>query len=156
MDPIGPWYSTYNRMATTTPGIISSFQTTTPSSNQLSSSVTETGPSTSPSILLQTTSNSTTTLAGQQSPFSPEGFINTPSAAGYDVFSPFFNQSGKESPQYGAQHTQQGSNTQAISNSKPNSPVESDIPPLRNNYTSPEQNEVRIFLLYSIFFYYYH
>lgn len=151
MDPAGPWYTSYNRLATT-PGMISTFQTTTPSSNQLSSSVTQTGTSASSSVVLQESANSTATLAGQQSPFNPGGFITTSSAVGYDVFSPsFFNQSNKETnSNYVAHHVQPVAGTQAAANSKPNSPEESDIPSLRNNYTSPEQNEVRIFVTVTI------
>lgn len=66
--------------------------------------------------------------------------MTSSTTSSYEVFSPFFNHQNKETSNYVAQ----SAGSQPLTNSKPNSPAESDISSLRNNYTTPEQNEVRI------------
>ena len=155
MDPIGPWYATYNRPTTT--GITSTFQSSpTNTSVDLTSHLltptavnTETVPSTTVStLLLQTAAPTAVTLAGQPSPFNPGGFLSTPTAVGYDVFTPFFPHSNsKQTTHYVSHNAQPITRAQVVTTSKPGSPVESDIPALRSNYASPQQSDVRIFFI---------
>lgn len=151
MDPVGPWYSSYNRLADPS-GISNTFQTTTSTStdrasNQLARATEDiqTGTSTTTPQLLVQAAHTTPTLAGQPSPFNPGGFLSSP-GTGYDVFSPFFHHSNpKQTTHYGAQHAQPIDRAQAVTTSKPSSPVESNISSMRSNYASPPQNDVRIF-----------
>jgi hypothetical protein len=151
MDPIGPWYATFNRLAAPA-GIISTFQNATanastdPVGHQLSAVAVnaQTVPSTTASqILLQTGSPTAVTLAGQSASFNPGGFLASSSVVGFDTFVPFsHHKNPKETLHYAPQLTQPITTAQVVTISKPSSPVQSDIPALRNNFASPQPNEV--------------
>ncbi|KAM0729784.1 Glutamine and serine-rich protein 1 [Formica fusca] len=142
MDPIGPWYTSYNRL--TASGTTGTFQTTTPTTtsdfvpHHLATAVTQAVPSTTTSQLLLQAAHTTATLAGQPSPFNPGGFL-TPPPVGYEVFSPLFHHPNTKQAHYVTQHRQALAQAQAVSVSKQNTTNESDIPTLRENYSSAHQ-----------------
>ncbi|XP_063978582.1 uncharacterized protein LOC135163252 isoform X2 [Diachasmimorpha longicaudata] len=87
MDPVGPWYASYNRLPPTTGtypgGSTPDFLPHQP-------------PSTSTPLLLQ--SHPSSTLAGQPT-FNPSGFLTPPSVS-YEVFTPLFHPSPPKQPHY--------------------------------------------------------
>ncbi|XP_076619480.1 uncharacterized protein LOC143340929 isoform X2 [Colletes latitarsis] len=141
MDPVGPWYASYNRFATGS--ATSTFQSTTSStssdfvSHHLATAATQAVPSTTSQLLLQA-AHTTATLAGQPSPFNPGGFLSPP-PVGYDVFSPLFHHPNSKQAHYVTQHRQALAQAQAVSVGKQNTTTESDIPVLRENYSSAHQ-----------------
>lgn len=141
MDPVGPWYASYNRLATG--GAAGTFQATTPStssdfvSHHLASAATQSVPSTTSQLLLQA-AHTTATLAGQPSPFNPGGFLSPPSV-GYDVFSPLFHHTNPKQAHYVTQHRQALVHAQAAVASKQNTASENEISTLRENYNSTHQ-----------------
>lgn len=82
--------------------------------------------------------HTTATLAGQPSPFNPGGFLSPP-PVGYDVFSPLFHHPNPKQAHYVTQHRQALAQAQAISATKQNATTDSDIPVLRENYSSAHQ-----------------
>ncbi|XP_054000197.1 uncharacterized protein LOC128887839 isoform X3 [Hylaeus anthracinus] len=118
MDPVGPWYTSYNRLTTAT-------------------AATQVVPSTTSQLLLQA-AHTTATLAGQPSPFNPGGFLSPP-PVGYDVFSPLFHHPNPKQAHYVTQHRQALAQAQVVSVGKQNTTTEPDIPALRENYSSAHQ-----------------
>ncbi|XP_003701482.2 uncharacterized protein LOC100883544 isoform X2 [Megachile rotundata] len=143
MDPVRPWYTSYNRLALST--ATSTFQSTTSSttsdfvSHHLATTATQAVPSTTTSQLLLQAAHTTATLAGQPSPFNPGGFLSPP-PVGYDVFSPLFHHSNPKQAHYVTQHRQALAQAQVVAVTKQNSTTESDIPVLRENYSSAHQS----------------
>ncbi|CAK9819785.1 Glutamine and serine-rich protein 1 [Anthophora plagiata] len=141
MDPVRPWYASYNRLAASS--ATSTFQPTTSStsndfvSHHLATTATQAVPSTTSQLLLQA-AHTTATLAGQPSPFNPGGFLSPP-PVGYDVFSPLFHHPNPKQAHYVTQHRQALAQAQVVSVTKQNTTTESDIPVLRENYSSAHQ-----------------
>ncbi|KZC12552.1 Glutamine and serine-rich protein 1 [Dufourea novaeangliae] len=141
MDPVGPWYATYNRL--TAASATNTFQSTPSStssdfvSHHLATAVTQAVPSTTSQLILQA-AHTTATLAGQPSPFNPGGFLSPP-PVGYDVFSPLFHHPNPKQAHYVTQHRQALAQAQAVSVTKQNTTTEPDIPILRENYSSAHQ-----------------
>ncbi|KAL0102791.1 hypothetical protein PUN28_018229 [Cardiocondyla obscurior] len=137
MDPVGPWYTSYNRLTTgsSTAGTLQTTPTTSSEfvSHHLATAATQAVPSTTTSQLLLQAAHTTATLAGQPSPFNPGGFLSPPSV-GYEVFSPLFHPNTKQA-HYVTQHRQVLAQAQAASVTKQNM-TESDISTLRENYSS--------------------
>lgn len=141
MDPVGSWYASYNRL--TASGNSGTFQTTSTTtgdfvSHHLATAPTQAVPSTTTSQLLLQAAHTTVTLAGQPSPFNPGGFLS-PSPVGYDVFSPLFHHPNSKQTHYVTQHRQVLTQAQTVSATKQNAATESDIPALRENYSSAHQ-----------------
>ncbi|XP_077282742.1 uncharacterized protein LOC143908809 isoform X1 [Temnothorax americanus] len=139
MDPVGPWYTSYNRLtAGSSTGTFQSTSTTTSDfvPHHLATAATPAVPSTTTSQLLLQAAHTTATLAGQPSPFNPGGFLSPPSV-GYEVFSPLFHPNTKQA-HYVTQHRQVLAQAQAVSATKQNT-TESDISTLRENYSSAHQ-----------------
>ncbi|XP_017756417.1 PREDICTED: uncharacterized protein LOC108548124 isoform X2 [Eufriesea mexicana] len=140
MDPVRPWYASYNRLAASS--ATSTFQPTTSSTNSdfvshhLATAAGQAAPSTTSQLLLQA-AHTTATLAGQPSPFNPGGCLSTP-PVGYDVFSPLFHHPNPKQAHYVTQHRQALAQAQ-VSVTKQNTTTESDIPVLRENYSSTHQ-----------------
>ena len=140
MDPVGgPWYASYNRLATPTATFQSNsldqalLLTSATGTSDTSASNTIVTSTNAPQIILQAAHTTST-------PFNTGGFLSTSTGVGYDVFSPFFTTS-KQTPT--TQYVTQPLRTQVVTNSKPSSPEEdSDIPSLRSSYASPQQNDV--------------
>ncbi|XP_014213242.1 uncharacterized protein LOC106642854 isoform X2 [Copidosoma floridanum] len=134
------WYASCNRLGATA-GITSAFQISAPNNNndQVShhlSTTAQTLPSTTTAQLLLPAA-APTTLAGQSSSFNSAGFLTTPTAVGYDVFTPFFSHTNsKQQTHYVSQTSQPIARAQVVATSKPDSPVESC-----GNYASPQQDD---------------
>lgn len=141
MDPVGPWYASYNRLASgSTANTFQGTNSTTNSdfvSHHLSTAATQAVPSTTSQLLLQA-AHTTATLAGQPSPFNPGGFLSPP-PVGYDVFSPLFHHPNSKQSPYVSQHRQVLAQAQAVTVTKQNTTTESEISPLRENYNSTHQ-----------------
>lgn len=140
MDPVGPWYTSYNRL--TAGSSTGTFQTASTTASEfvphhLATAATQAVPSTTTSQLLLQAAHTTATLAGQPSPFNPGGFLSPP-PVGYEVFSPLFHPNTKQA-HYVTQHRQVLAQAQAVSVTKQNTTTESDIPTLRENYSSTHQ-----------------
>lgn len=138
MDPVGPWYTSYNRL---TAGNSGTFQTTSTTTSDfvphhLATTATQAVPSTTTSQLLLQAAHTTATLAGQPTPFNPGGFLSPPSV-GYEVFPPLFHPNTKQA-HYVTQHRQVLAQAQVVSATKQNT-TESDISTLRENYNSAHQ-----------------
>ncbi|XP_058807073.1 uncharacterized protein LOC131673241 isoform X2 [Phymastichus coffea] len=149
MDPVGPWYTSYNRLAAT-PGVTATFQAATPTTANAEAvlhltpatvNIQAVPSTTTPQLLIQAAGPTTVTLAGQPSAFNTGGFLSTPTV-NYDVFTPFFHHSSpKQTTHYIAQPAQAIARAQVVTTPKPSSPTESDIPSLRTSFTSPQQND---------------
>ncbi|XP_036149178.1 uncharacterized protein LOC105833851 isoform X4 [Monomorium pharaonis] len=140
MDPVSPWYTSYNRLTAGSSGTFQTPSTTTGDfvSHHLATTATQAVPSTTTSQLLLQAAHTTATLAGQPSPFNPGGFLSPP-PVGYEVFSPLFHPNTKQA-HYVTQHRQQVlAQAQAVSATKQNATTESDISTLRENYSSSHQ-----------------
>ncbi|XP_011308805.1 uncharacterized protein [Fopius arisanus] len=87
MDPVGPWYTSYNRLPPST-GTFPGGSTPDFLPHQ--------PPTTSTPLILQ--SHPPSTLAGQPT-FNPSGFLTPPSVS-YDVFSPLFHPSNPKQSHY--------------------------------------------------------
>ena len=142
MDPVGPWYASNYRLGAGSAA--STFQATStgPSSDfvthHLASATTHgVPPATTPQLLLQA-AHTTSTLAGQPSPFNPGGFLS-PTPVGYDVFSPLFHHSNSKQGHYVAQHRPVLAQAQTLTGAKQSSVSESDVSTLRENYSSAHQ-----------------
>ncbi|XP_050479450.1 uncharacterized protein LOC126868228 isoform X2 [Bombus huntii] len=141
MDPVRPWYASYNRL--TASSATSTFQPATSStssdfvSHHLATAATQAAPSTTTSQLLLQAAHTTATLAGQPSSFNPGGFLSPP-PVGYDVFTPLFHHPNPKQAHYVTQHRQALAQAQ-VSVTKQNTTTESDIPVLRENYSSAHQ-----------------
>ncbi|XP_066587201.1 uncharacterized protein [Prorops nasuta] len=150
MDPVGPWYASYNRLATG--NAASTFQTISSNSSgefvshHLSTNTTSSLPSNTASQLLLQAAHNTATLACQPTPFNSGGFLSPP-PVGYDVFSPLFHHSSSKQTHYANEHrqtlaqsqAQTQSQTQTIIASKDNSTSESEISTPRENYSTLHQ-----------------
>ncbi|KYM91850.1 Glutamine and serine-rich protein 1 [Atta colombica] len=138
MDPVGPWYTSYNRL--TVSSSTGTFQTTSTTTSDfvphhLTTAAAQAVPSTTTSQLLLQAAHTTATLAGQPSPFNPGGFLSPPPVS-YEVFSPLFHPNTKQA-HYVTQHRQVLAQAQAVT--KQNTTPESDISTLRENYSSTHQ-----------------
>ncbi|KAJ8678761.1 hypothetical protein QAD02_014548 [Eretmocerus hayati] len=126
MEPTGPWYASYNRLATTTfqsnPASLTTAQNLAP--------VAQTGPA--PQLLIQAAANSTVTLPGQPS-FNTGAFLTTPTAISYDFSQLFQHANPKQA--YVTNQSIQPVRAQIVTMSKPSSLEES------GNYVSSQQNE---------------
>ncbi|XP_008559916.1 putative uncharacterized protein DDB_G0277255 isoform X1 [Microplitis demolitor] len=161
MDPVGPWYASYNRLTTGTAagafqaggatasgdfvshhlGSPTTINQTSPSPSSTTSVVV---PTTTSQLLLQS-SQTTASLAGQSPPFNSGGFLSPP-PVGYDVFSPLFHHSNVKQAHYNvttAGGSQRGGQTMVQSQtstvSKQTTPEPEVVPGVvRENYTTSQ------------------
>ncbi|KAH0550538.1 uncharacterized protein LOC123261078 isoform X1 [Cotesia glomerata] len=110
MDPVGPWYASYNRLTTGTAAgtfqaggvtaseFVSHHLGSPTTINQTSASSTAAVATTTSQLLLQA-AHTTASLAGQSPPFNSSGFLSPP-PVGYDVFSPLFHHSSVKQAHY--------------------------------------------------------
>ena len=142
MDPVGPWYASYNRLAAGSAA--GTFQATNSGptgdfvTHHLASAGAQAVPPATTSQLLLQAAHTTATLAGQPSPFNPGGFLSPP-PVGYDVFSPLFHHTNSKQAHYVTQHRQVLSQTQSVPGTKQNSASEDDVSDLRENYSTAHQ-----------------
>ncbi|XP_034935014.1 uncharacterized protein [Chelonus insularis] len=142
MDPVGPWYASYNRLAAGTAA--GTFQTggTTASgefvSHHLSATaVSQSVSSTTASQLLLQAAHTTASLAGQPSPFNPGSFLS-PTPVGYDVFTPLFHHPNAKQSHYVPPHRQVMPQSQ-LDTAVKQTTSDPEVSTIRENYNATHQ-----------------
>lgn len=144
MDPIGPWYVSYNRLVPA--NATGTFQTATLNSNtdlvthHLATAVAQSVPcaTTQPQLIIQA-AHTNASVGTQPTPFNTQ-FLSTPQVA-YDVFTPLFHSATKQINYIPQRQTI--AQAQVVTAPKINSQVEQEIPVIRASYATPQQTEVR-------------
>ena len=152
MDPIGPWYVSYNRLVPASS--TGTFQAATLNANtdlvthHLATAVAaQTVPvaTSQPQLIIQAAANN---IATQPATFNTAGFLS-PTPVTYDVFTPLIHTAPKQI-NYVSQN-RPITQAQIVTAAKLNSTIESEIPVIRASYTTPQQTEVSLILNILIF-----